>query len=387
LSVSRLEHLVGDEALRATVLTLEALRQRGVAHPSRNVVVVLGRDTPFNSLFGTVLAKKVPFTGAELSRIRTLAKERGEGIAFAPGGPYFKSWRTLARSPSLHAFCSNYRLNVCAPTDDKPFFFNMRRLGDLRHLVGTDYIASADPIIILVLTLVILLVMSALAFVLPLRLVRRDTRPPLSQLLFFVAIGLGFLSLEIVLIQRFVLFLGYPTYSLSVVLFALLTFTGLGSYISTRLRDARSVLIVDLTVVALLILSSTVWLGPLLRSLIDLPFPARVLTAVAILAPFGLTMGMAMPIGLARLDALHPAGLAWAWGINGLASVLSSVLSVLIAIYFGFTATTVFACACYVFALVHAVIGRWATADSGPGPTTVDDRGRQATLEPSIARP
>ena len=82
----------------------------------------------------------------------------------------------------------------------------------------------------------------------------------------------------------------------------------------------------------------------MLRSLIDLPFSARVLTTVVILAPFGLAMGMAMPIGLARLAALHPEGVAWAWGINGMASVLSSVLSVLIAIYFGFTMTTLFAC-------------------------------------------
>jgi hypothetical protein len=109
LNVTRLHRLVGDEALRATVLALEALEREGVEHPERNVVVLLGHDI-FNELFGTVLARREPWSDAELARIRTLARERGDGVAFAPGGPYRLEWADLARAPDHESFCRDYRL-------------------------------------------------------------------------------------------------------------------------------------------------------------------------------------------------------------------------------------------------------------------------------------
>jgi hypothetical protein len=114
-------------------------------------------------------------------------------------------------------------------------------------------------------------------------------------------------------------------------------------------------------------LSAAVGLQPLLRALIDLPFAARVALTVAILAPFGVTLGMAMPIGLRRLAVLHPAGVPWAWGINGIASVVASVLAVAVAILWGFTATTLLAVACYLLALANVRIGRWPREEA-PSP-------------------
>jgi hypothetical protein len=100
-------------------------------------------------------------------------------------------------------------------------------------------------------------------------------------------------------------------------------------------------------------------LQPLLRALIELPFAARVAVAIVLLAPAGLLLGTAMPVGLRRLSALHPSGVPWAWGINGVTSVLASVLAVFVAINWGFTATTLVAAACYALASVHAALGRW----------------------------
>ena len=236
LNVTRLHRLVGDEALRATVLALEALKREGVEHPERNVVVLLGHDI-FNELFGTVLARREPWTAAELRAIRRMARERGDGVAFAPGGPYRLEWADLARAPDHESFCRDYRLDVCPPTDERPFFFNMTRLSGLLDKPPAGYFFATDPLRILAVTLVILALLCALAFGLPLRLMPRGVRPPASAVVFFGAIGAGFLLLEIALIQRFVLFLGFPTYALSVVLFALLAFTGLGSLVSARLES------------------------------------------------------------------------------------------------------------------------------------------------------
>ena len=358
LAVTRLHRLVGDEALRTTVLALEALEREGVAEPERGVAVLLGRDI-FGELFGTVLARREPWTPAELARIGALADERGEGVAFAPGGPYRLEWAQLARAPSPRAFCEGYRLDVCPPTDDRPFFFNMRRASDVLSAPPPGYFYAVDPMLVLALALAILAVLCALAFGLPLALVR--DRPPLSSMAFFAAIGVGFLLLEIALIQRFTLFLGFPTYSLSVVLFALLVFTGLGSLASARARRPRRALVAALGGACVLIGVAAFVLQPLLAALIDLPFPARVALTVALIAPPALLLGTAMPIGLARLRGLHAGAVPWAWAINGVSSVLASVLAVAVAITWGFRAVTLLALACYLVALTHALRGRWPT--------------------------
>jgi hypothetical protein len=165
--------------------------------------------------------------------------------------------------------------------------------------------------------------------------------------------------LEIALIQRFVLFLGFPTYALSVVLFALLVFTGLGSVVATRFANPRATLTVALTGTIALIAGTAFGLLPVLRSLIELGLATRIAISIALIAPFGLTMGAAMPIGLRRLEALHPGGLPYAFGVNGTASVVASVMAAAIAINFGFTVASLLAAACYLLALVHAATGVW----------------------------
>jgi len=356
LNVSRLYYLNGEEALRATVLALEALRRHGIEHPENNVVVILGQG--IGGEFGTTLARREPFTPAELAKIRRLPDERGLGVAYAPGGPYQREWKQLAAADSPMEFCENYRVNVCPPTDNKPFFFNMTRVGDLIHATQWDLLARS-PYQTLIATLGILALLCLLSFVVPLVLVRGAGRPSLSSLLFFAAIGVGYLTLEIVLIQRFVLFLGFPTYALSIVLFSLLVFTGLGSLLAGRWPDERRTLLRALGVSSVLIAASAIGLQDLLRALIDLPFAARVATAIVLLAPFGLCLGMAMPIGLRRLSGLYREGVPWAWGINGIASVVASVLGIAIAITWGFAAATLLALACYLAALAHAALGRW----------------------------
>jgi hypothetical protein len=363
LNVSRLEKLVGDEAIRVTVLTMAALEEHGIEDPARHMVVIRGVDSIglVSAPYETVLARIEPFTNAELATIRRLADERGDGVAFAPGGPYHGAWADLAEAPSWRDFCHDYALDVCPPTDDKPFFFNMRRLGDMFDS-QSGYHYGVDPFQLLSLTLGILVVLSVAGLLAPLRLSRSGERPRVPSLLYFAAIGLGFLMLEIVLIQRFVLFLGFPTYAISIVLFALLIFTGLGSAISTRLQCTRRTLTTVLGAAVVLVSIATFALQPTLRSLIDLPFPARAVVAVVLLAPLGLALGLPMPLGLARFSALHPRSVAYAWGVNGVASVLASVLGIALAINFGYTMASLAAGGCYACALVHAAFGQWSTA-------------------------
>ena len=141
----------------------------------------------------------------------------------------------------------------------------MRRLGSLGNR-GEGYLYATDPFTVLLVTFGILAGLSLVLVAAPLALTARKQRPPLGSLGFFAAIGLGFLTLEIVLIQRFVLFLGFPTYALSVVLFALLLWTGAGSLLAGRVRDARRALTVSLAAACALIAASAYGLHPLLET-------------------------------------------------------------------------------------------------------------------------
>jgi hypothetical protein len=115
LALSRIERLVGDEALRATVLILKALEDRGITDPERHVVVLLGRDQLTNLRFGTILTRLTPFSAAELARIDRLAEQRGEGVAYQSGHSDVDGWRQLSRASSLESFCSNW-VSVRPPT-------------------------------------------------------------------------------------------------------------------------------------------------------------------------------------------------------------------------------------------------------------------------------
>jgi hypothetical protein len=363
LEISRLYKLVGDEALRATVLALEALRDRGVADPERHIVVVLGHDV-FNELFGTVLVKNEPWTTAELARVRALARSRGAGVAYAPGGPYALEWRQLHDASSPEAFCQAYRLDVCAPTDDRPFFFQMRRLGSVGH-EGQGYLYSTDPFAVLLVTFAILAALSLALVAAPLLLLSRDRRPPARSLLFFAAIGVGFLTFEVVLIQRLVLMLGFPTYALSIALFALLLWTGVGSLLTDRVRDERATLVRSLSAACALIALSVVVLLPVTHALISAAFAVRVIVTILLLAPVGIALGMAMPLGLRRFSAAHPSGVPWAWGVNAVASVLASAGAITLAILYGFRVATVLALLCYAVALLD-VLRSGRPAAAGP---------------------
>ncbi len=356
LNVSRLYKFVGDEVLRLTVLALAALEERGVRRPRDHVFVVLG-DELGGERMGTVLVRLEPYTEEEVVQLRHLARRNEVDVVLTPRDAGAGEWRELAEAKSIDAFCSGYELDVCPPTDDRPFFFNMKRLRAVSDR-PTEYWRgrSPFPLLILLRTLAILGVMSLVFLVLPLAL-RRGQTPSAWSLAFFVLIGLGYILVELVLIQHFVLFLGFPTYALSVVLAGLLTFSGLGSVLSNRWTSDRALERAMLGAVVLL-LAGAFFLQPLLQVLIGFPLSARIVIALILLAPVGLLLGCAMPLGLRRLEAAHPGGVAFAWGVNGVSSVFASVLGVVIALQYGFAIAGVCAALCYLGAYGHAALSR-----------------------------
>jgi hypothetical protein len=160
----------------------------------------------------------------------------------------------------------------------------------------------------------------------------------LAYLGFFACLGGGFIIVEIALIQRFILFLGHPVYALTVVIFALLVSSALGSYLSGSVRsDSPTPVLAKLVAALVLMLACYVAvLPPIFSSLATLARPVRIVIAVVLIAPLGILMGVPMPAAIRTLARQLPEVVPWAWGINGAASVLGSVGALLIAILTGF---------------------------------------------------
>ena len=267
----------------------------------------------------------------------------------------------LIRGQDARGFSAHYAYNVSPVTDNAPFFFFTLKPEQVFRGSDQGGIDWKVNLGIAILGVVLLVSIAAvIAFlVLPLAL-SPETRSERSlRVLYFVMIGLGYIMVEIAFIQRFVLFLGYPTYALTVVVFLMLLSSGAGSLVSRRwlAEPTRVFLALAFIVVALLVYVFA--LPHLLEALIGLPFVAKLLTSALLLVPLGFAMGMPFPSGLRALSpaedgeshARHGA-VEWAWAMNAASSVLGSVLAIVVAIQFGLTVTLACGAAAYVLAML-----------------------------------
>jgi len=173
-------------------------------------------------------------------------------------------------------------------------------------------------------------------------------------LAYFGALGAGFMLLEVALLQRFVLLLGHPVYSLTVTLFSLLLGTGLGSLISRRVDAGRvrATTVVALVGVATVAVVAAVVLGRIVDFAIPWPLSGRIALAVALLVPAGVLLGMGLPGGMRLLSRARPEIVAWGWGMNGAFSVVGATLAIFIAMNWGFSMTLLAGALVYVMAAV-----------------------------------
>jgi hypothetical protein len=197
---------------------------------------------------------------------------------------------------------------------------------------------------------------------------RGGRRQRVLPLLYFVAVGLGYILVEIAFIQRFVLFLGHPTYALTVVIFLLLLSSGAGSLSSRRWLPNTARGWIPLVILVLAIALYTWGLTSLLTSLIGLPFFVKLVVSAVVLVPLGFAMGMPFPTGLRAIantaavelpasELGEPANrddnaVEWAWAMNAASSVLGSVLAMVIAIHFGLNITVACGAAAYLLSLM-----------------------------------
>jgi len=377
LVIQRWLQLPPSEELRAAALAVEALRRRGVTDPSSHLVALRS----FNTLL--LMAKNEPFNPGELDLFRAFAEAHQFDLVYCPGlrpeetnrfnrlqqDVYYESFADLLREPSRLYAASEY--DVRPPSDEHPFFFHFfkwRQLPTVVALLGKTWQPFGGGGYLLLLGLLgVICLVSLVLILLPVVVMPREWRrepgvPRWRALGYFALLGLGFLLVEVPLIQRFILLLDYPVYAFTVVLFGLLVFSGLGSLCAQRV-PLRPVLLS----LGLLIIAYAFLLPPLSKCALPYGLGWRVAIALLSLAPPGFLLGIPFPRGLYALSTRAPRFIPLAWGVNGFTSTVSSVVAMVIALSSSFAWVLVGGALAYAAA---CALASFAAHKPGPGTLT-----------------
>jgi hypothetical protein len=353
-------------------VAMEALHQLGVADPARNFAIVAGDELDEDGIPVIVLAKRTGFTVAEEAAITEHVDANAPlATLYLPSAPGSNPFSALIASNDPWRFAREYTYNVSPVSDNAPFFFFTLKTGQILNeeslQQGIDWKVNLG-VVILGMVLVISLAAVVAFLILPMLFAggRVAVAGRWIALLYFVVVGLGYILVEIAFIQRFVLFLGHPTYALTVVIFLLLLSSGVGSLVSRRWLPEPARVWRPLAMLSVLIAIYVFALPALLNALVGLPFTVKLLVSGLILIPLGLAMGMPFPTGLRALagaatgaDDRNQAAenqssgnaVEWAWAMNAASSVLGSVLAMVIAIHWGLNVTLACGAAAYLLAI------------------------------------
>ena len=338
------------DGLRLVSLAQAACEARGCAAADQIAIVQQDRVATF-------LFKKTAFTHDDVARLRSTSDELGFKVLYAPGQTDTSNdYAKLVLAPDRQAFYDSYHHDVAPTTDNRPFFFHTTKIKDQFQTAFGRSMLFGNGLSALMTLMAISATFVALFVVGPLALSGSELRGSHWRhwLAYFGMLGAGFMLIEVALLQRFVLLLGHPVYSLTVTLFSVLLGTGIGSLVSRRIppeRLRRTTQFVLLGVAAVAVLG-IVALPVVIRSAISATHTARIALTVILIAPAGVLMGMPLPAGIRLMTVNHSALVPWAWGMNGALSVIGATLAVFIGMNWGFSVTLMTGAAIYTAAAV-----------------------------------
>ena len=375
LSVTRWIQVPPSEGVRLMSLATAALESLGVTHPEQHMAAIRN----FQTL--TLLVKESPFSPHDITTVKDFCDQLGFDVVYFPGidpadlnrynvlphEVYYEAFTSIVSPSEREAFLADYAYDISPPTDDRPFFFHFFKWSQapyIWHSLGKTWQPFGGAGYLIVVALLVSAVLaSAILILLPLHFrprvkggQGRTLIPGLRWQLFiyFSALGLGFMFLEIPLMQKFILFLDEPTYAFAIVLFTIFVCSGLGSLLSNRLARVLPQVVFGLGLLAFLY---PLFLPYFFEALLGQSLLLRSLVSLGALAPLSFLMGIAFPSGIRIIGTLSPNLVPWAWGINGCVSVISSILSLMLALSVGFFWVLVAAGSAYLVAA--AVVYNW----------------------------
>lgn len=389
---------VGDQFRERLIATaLDSLKRRGVTDPTRNLILFQQAK-----IFG-LLVKPTAFTGDEIARAREFITQCDLGDGQVDGATGVTVWvyellteelsmfkaptvkylpdedpprdpiMAAARRGELDAYLASNQNDISPAPDSRPYFFNVVRSAEVwrrfRLEVGrvlpflapasapgdvvlgarTEHFARMFRQLFVMLGLAVVLILGPLV-VMRARGLRTWATLPFA--LYFGCLGAGYIFAMSGLIQHAVLFLGHQAYAFAVVIGGLLVWAGCGSILAGRLGSPRRTMTIAVATICAMLVVVQYGLDPLFGMTAHLSRPARIGVALVALAPLGMALGTMFPIGLALVKQRSPLFVPWAFGINGVASVIGTTIVMPGSIVFGFPTMAAAAGGIYVLALL-----------------------------------
>ncbi|MEN8222888.1 MAG: hypothetical protein ABFR36_06475 [Acidobacteriota bacterium] len=339
-------HVYGE---RMFSTAFEALRRSGIRQPGKKFYVIQIKNG-FNYFF----MKKGDINGKDRKILRKFAGKNE--IVYSPFEVKENVYYKLA-SPEYKKIIKDSSVNISPVSDKSPYFNQPNKIGQLNFSnnflkgMATEKVERVRVYTnsVYLSIFFISIIFSIIFIYIPLR--RRGGREKIRNTLYFSLIGLSFIIVEIILIKIFQLLLGNPSYSISIIIFSLLLSAGMGSYYSDKILIAfrNRMLNVSLFIAVILIFYALL-LFDLIYLVIELPIILRSVISVFLISIPGVPMGIYFPLGIKKVSSDDPVMTGWAWGANAFATVLGSVVTVIISINLNFSAGLITAAVVYILA-------------------------------------
>ena len=366
------------ENFRILTGVVRALEELKVEHPEKHIVMLEEEDKPVwrQAIF---LVKKTPFYPEEIRQIDALREKMGLLWLHHPEKRMDNTLDDYLFSSEKERLVARYPFRIDPPTDNCPFFFNF--LKPIHYVWKFPEVAThfTYPVFMFKSLFAIVFVMVIVTIFLPLLVFRRSslhTNQSSSTggyLLYFACLGLGFMLVEIPLIQKFILFLGQPLYAIAVILSTLLIFSGMGSIMAGGFsqRELLSRLLLVIAVLCVLIVGSIYTLPLVFDSFLGMSVMVRLIISVLLIMPLGILMGMILPLGIRLLEQDGKEMIPWVWGINGACSVMGSIIAWGLSLNFGYNLTLWTAAAAYGCAFTAMAFKQYNSTRSFSEPSLI----------------
>jgi hypothetical protein len=355
--------------LKILATMVEVLHELGIEDPKNNIAAARSWGTI------TFVMTKAPLGQKQIAATRAFCDAMMFDPVLLPGlgaeermrynqfqDDLFFDYVDRIISSGKEALFAAYDFNIRPATDNKPYFsqfIKLSKLEGLANFLGNRSLPFFEiGYLLTIITLIQISAASLVLILLPLFKIGWKGEHKAGVVLYFAGIALGYMFVEIVFIQRLILYFGNPVYAASATITALLIFSGIGSYFSNVFsRDRKRLLLIFIIIFVTLSAYSFI-LTPILRNTVQATVFLKSLTVLFIIAPLAFCMGIPFPAGLSRISKMNTALIPWAWGINGCVSVISTVLATIVAVELGFMWVMLFAAFAYSLPLfVHLKMG------------------------------
>ncbi|MBW6477935.1 MAG: hypothetical protein K0B37_00780 [Bacteroidales bacterium] len=347
--------------LKIAATLVETLKANGIKSPENHLIAIQSWGTI------TFVLSKNPFENNDISNIRNFCREMLFDPVLLPGiSDDERSVYNQIEDDNLYRYLdkivytgdqtllAEYDFHIEPATDNKPYFSRFLKFSTLKKLRDT-FGAETMPFLelgylIVWVTLIQSTILAFLLIILPLFKLRKRSRNLLPTLLYFGALGLGYMFAEIIFIQRFILYFGHPVYAISAVISTMMIASGAGSLYSGKFKNPVKASGIASFAVAILLLIYALFFTDVLTLTIDFPLFIKVFIAFFMLSIPSFFMGMPFPSGIRVLNQSNEQHIPWAWGINGCLSVIATSLATLIAVESGFRVVMFLATGLYLLA-------------------------------------